>query len=72
MVIIQISTLALNKQPSDDCLHVKFRKGFAAVSSFITFGKHSKPPPVTLSKANDRTLSGTIAASLQAIIPPEV
>lgn len=36
----------------------------------ITLGKHSKPPPVTLSKARDRTLSGTMAANLQAIIAP--
>ena len=35
-----------------------------------TFGKHSKPPPVTLSNAKDRTLSGTNAANLQAIIAP--
>lgn len=35
-----------------------------------TFGKHSKPPPVTFSKAKDRTLSGTVAANLQAIIAP--
>jgi hypothetical protein len=37
---------------------------------YNTFGKHSKPPPVTLSNAKDRTLSGTIAANLQAIIAP--
>lgn len=37
---------------------------------YNTLGKHSKPPPVTLSKANDRTLSGTIAANLQAVIAP--
>lgn len=35
-----------------------------------TFGKHWKPPPVALSKAKDDILSGAIAASLQAIIPP--
>jgi len=35
-----------------------------------TFGKHSKPPPVTLSTASERILLGTIAASLQAIIAP--
>lgn len=37
-----------------------------------TFGKHWKPPPVALSKAKERTLSGTIAANLQAIIDPVV
>lgn len=35
-----------------------------------TLGRHSKPPPVTLSNANDKTLWGTIAATLQAIIAP--
>lgn len=35
-----------------------------------TFGKHSKPPPVTLSNANEDILCGTMAANLQAIIAP--
>lgn len=37
-----------------------------------TFGKHSKPPPVTLSKAKEHTLSGAMAANLQAIIAPDL
>lgn len=39
-------------------------------NSNYTFGMHSLPPPVTFSKAKDKTLSGAIAANLQAIIPP--
>lgn len=35
-----------------------------------TFGKHSNPPPVTLSKAKELILSGAMVANLQAIIPP--
>lgn len=35
-----------------------------------TFGKHSNPPPVTLSKAKELILSGAMAANLQEIIPP--
>jgi hypothetical protein len=36
-----------------------------------TFGKHWKPPPVTLSNASEHSLWGAIAASLQAIMAPD-
>lgn len=39
-------------------------------NNLFTFGKHSKPPPVTLSKAKDETLLGANAANLQAIMAP--
>lgn len=35
-----------------------------------TFGKHSNPPPVALSKARESNRLGAIAANLQAIIDP--
>lgn len=52
-----------NSEIKEACSAVKTRRMY-------TFGKHSKPPPVTLSNAKDRILSGTIAANLQAIIAP--
>lgn len=46
------------------------KKSSNDIVSKHALGRHSNPPPVTLSKAKDDILSGAIAANLQAIMAP--
>lgn len=59
-------TTSHKKFPSSHCTGIRFSKEQVK----LTLGMHSKPPPVALSKANDKTLPGAIDASLLAIIAP--